>query len=612
MTSAHAALAACELLSALDESAIAQIVPRMERTALLGGQVLFREGDVGDCLYIVTYGRLRATKHQNGGETLLGEIGSGETVGEMALITGEPRSATVHAARDSELYRLSADAFSALIDQHPRVTMQLARRIVTRYTRMMRTHGPGLVPSTIALIPAGREVPVARFAERLGSALERVGTTVQANSNTVDAAVGAGASRLALDDPDAHKVLAWLTGQETRARFMLYTADPEPNDWTRRSVRQADRIVIVGNGDEPPGPAVALVQELLTANDAAPLARVDLVLLHRERRPVYSGTSRWLAMKPAPSLHHHVALDAAADVDRVARFLTARTVGVVLGGGGARGFAHIGALRAITEAGLPVDAIGGASMGAYMAAQCALGWDPDRMRDYNRAIWLRYKPMKDYTLPIVSLLSGRGFREVARDFCGDVCIEDLALPFYCVSSNLSRAQVNVHRRGALCAAILASISVPGLLPPVPSAGDLLVDGAILDNVPVDVMKQIGAATIIASDVSPAVDLVTDLDANGPVGAWQMVGKLRRRSANGSRTAYTIVDVLMRVSMLSSTIAAHATKQQATVYLNLPVAPFTVVDWTRVEQLIEAGYTYARDALAKAHEAGSLPLDIAEA
>jgi NTE family protein len=609
MTSAHAALAACELFAALDESAIAQIVPRMERTALLGGQVLFREGDVGDCLYVVTYGRLRATKHHNGAETLLGEVGSGETVGEMALLTGEPRSATVRAARDSELYRLSADAFTALIDQHPRVTMQLARRIVTRYAKVIRTRGPALAPSTIALIPAGPDVPVARFSERLGHALERAGTTFQANSGIVDAALGAGASQLPLDDPHAHQVLAWLTGQEARSRFMLYVADPQLNDWTRRSVRQADRILVVANGDESPGPSLALVQELLTAGGAAPVARIELVLLHRARKPVYSGTSQWLAMKPAASLHHHVAIDSAEDVDRVARFLTGRTVGVVLGGGGARGFAHIGALRAIAEAGLPVDAVGGASMGAYIAAQCALGWDPDRMRDYNRAIWLRHKPMKDYTLPVVSLLSGRGFREVARDFCGDVCIEDLALPFYCVSSNLSRAQVNVHRRGPLCAGILPSISVPGLLPPVPYAGDLLVDGAILDNVPVDVMQQIGAATIIASDVSPAVDLVTDPDANAPASAWQMVSKLRRGASNGPRTAYTIVDVLMRVSMLSSTIAAQTTKQQATVYLNLPVAPFTVVDWTRVEQLIDAGYTYARDALAKARETGALPIDI---
>jgi NTE family protein len=605
MTSPHAALAACELLGALDEAAIAQIVPRMERTPLLGGQVLFREGDAGDCLFVVTYGRLRATKQNHGGEILLGEIGSGETVGEMALLTGEPRSATVRAARDSELYRLSAEAFSALIDQHPRVTMQLARRIVTRYTKMMRTSGGVLVPSTIALIPAAPDVPLARFAEQLGRALDRVGTTIQVNSATVDAALGPGASQLPLDHPDAARVLAWLTDQETRSRFMLYAADPDAGDWSRRCVRQADRILIVANGDEAPGSTEGLVQELLSPDGAPPVARTALALLHRTRKAVYGGTAKWLAMKPAPSLHHHVALDSNEDIDRMARFLTGRTVGVVLGGGGARGFAHIGALRAIAEAGLPVDAVGGASMGAYMAAQCALGWDPDQMHDYNRRIWLHYKPMKDYTLPVVSLLSGRGFRDVAHDFCGDVCIEDLALPFYCVSSNLSRAQVNVHRRGTLRAAILASISVPGLLPPVPLGGDLLVDGAILDNVPVDVMQQIGAATIIASDVSPPVDLVTDPDADAPAGAWKMLGQMRKR-AEGPRTAYTIVDVLMRVSMLSSTIAAQATKQQATVYLDLPVAPFTVVDWTRVAQLIEAGYSYAKEALTKARDAGRLP------
>jgi NTE family protein len=186
-----------------------------------------------------------------------------------------------------------------------------------------------------------------------------------------------------------------------------------------------------------------------------------------------------------------------------------------------------------------------------------------------------------------------------------VNIEDLAIPFYCVSSNITRAQVNVHRRGTLGAAILASISVPGLLPPVPHGGDLLVDGAILDNVPVDVMRQMCTGTVVASDVSPAIDLVTDPDADAPSGAWNMLRQLRRGSP-GPRTAYTIVDVLMRVSMLSSTIAAQATRQQATVYLNLPVAPFTVVDWKRVEGLMDAGYIYAAAELATALNDGTFP------
>ena len=604
MTSNHAGLAACELFGTLDESAVGQVVRQMERTALLGGQVLFREGDVGDCLYIVTYGRLRATKQQNGSEKLLGEIGSGETVGEMALLTGEPRSATVRAARDSELYRLSSDAFEALIDRHPRVTMQLARRIVTRYTKMMRDGGTGPIPSTIALVPASADVPLARFSEKLGRALGATGNTIRVDSATVDSVLGAGASQLALDHPNAPLVLAWLTEQEMKCRFMLYAADAEPSGWSRRCTRQADRILIVANGDDMPAPGRGLVEDLLAVDASPPLARTELVLLHRTRQPVYSGTAGWLARNPSPALHHHVAIDSEVDFDRLARFLTGRTIGVVLGGGGARGFAHIGVLRAIAEAGLQIDAIGGASMGAYMAAQCALGWDHERMREYNREVWLRFKPMQDYTLPVVSLLSGRGFRDVAREFCGDVCIEDLAIPFYCVSSNLTRAQVNVHRRGALRAGILASISVPGLLPPVPHAGDLLVDGAVLDNVPVDVMQQISAGAIIASDVSPPVDLVTDPDAHAPAGAWQMLSKLRRRST-GPRTAYTIVDVLMRVSMLSSTIAAQATRQQASVYLNLPVAPFTVVDWKRVEQLIDAGYVYATEALARSRQDATL-------
>ena len=115
-------------------------------------------------------------------------------------------------------------------------------------------------------------------------------------------------------------------------------------------------------------------------------------------------------------------------------------VGLGLGGGGARGFAHIGSLRALEEAGIPVDVVAGTSMGANIAAQAAMGWSPDRMVEVNRRIWIEIAPQKKFTLPVVSILGSKKALECGRLMYDDYDIEDLWLPFYCVSSNLTTAR----------------------------------------------------------------------------------------------------------------------------------------------------------------------------
>jgi predicted acylesterase/phospholipase RssA len=354
-------------------------------------------------------------------------------------------------------------------------------------------------------------------------------------------------------------------------------------------VRQADRILVVA-GDGPPPAADPLQHGMQAEGPHMATVRRELLLVHREKRAVYPGTSEWLA-KHTVAAHHHVAADSPSDFSRLARFLAGRATGLVLGGGGTRCFAHVGVIRALEEAGVEIDVIGGTSMGAYIAAQYALGWDHARMRAYNRETWVRVRPMQDYTFPVLSLLTGRGFRKVARDIAGDTAIEDLATRFFCVSSNLTRARIVTHRQGPLWRGMVASISVPGLTPPVAEGGDLLVDGAVLDNLPVDVMRALCDGTVIASDVSPAVDLAVDPGAGVSAGLWSRLSPWRA-ARSGGRKPPTIVDVLSRVSTLNSTVATEAVKRQADLYLHPPTEDFTVVDWKRAEALVDVGYAYA--------------------
>jgi len=589
-TPARKVLAETELLRLLDGPALDSILPALEHVRLPGGQLLFCQGDMGDCLYLLAYGRLRVTvQREDGREEIVGEVGPGESVGEMALLTGEKRTATVRAVRDSELHKLSADAFNRLLERHPKVTMQLARRIVMRYVGAVGAARPAIGPATIALLPASADTPLSAASHGLEEALAEFGATLRLNSDVVDGALWPEASQVPPDHGRTEEVLGWLNEQESKHRFVIYEADLVPGAWSRRCVRQADRILVVASDGQSPA-ADPLEQGMPAEGPHVTAVRRELVLLHRARRAVYPGTLEWLAKRPVTA-HHHVVADSPADFSRLARFLAGRATGLVLGGGGTRCFAHVGVIRALEEAGIAIDVIGGTSMGAFIAAQYALGWDHARMRAYNRETWVRVRPMQDYTLPVLSLLTGRGFRKVARDIAGDAAIEDLATRFFCVSSNLTRARIMTHRQGPLWRAMVASISVPGLTPPVADDGDLLVDGAVLDNVPVDVMRQFCDGTVIASDVSPLVDLAVDPGTGVSAGLWSRLSPWGGTRAGG-RKPPTIVDVLSRVSTLNSTIAVEAMKSQANLYLRPPTEDFTVVDWKRAEALIDVGYEYA--------------------
>jgi predicted acylesterase/phospholipase RssA len=285
-----------------------------------------------------------------------------------------------------------------------------------------------------------------------------------------------------------------------------------------------------------------------------------------------------------------------ADVARVARFLAGRAVGVALSGGGARGFAHIGVLEALREARIPVDMIGGTSMGAVIAAEYALGWDAGTMERHNQAIFGRWR--RDLTLPVLSLLGGRRSGARLSERIGDVQIEDLWLPYFCVSSNLSRAEMMIHRAGSLWRSVRASAGLPGVLPPVVFEGDLLVDGALLRNLPADVLRELtGGGTTIAVDVSVETDLDSIYPYDDAISGWRILwGRMRpfgRRFAVPSMAA-----VLQRSAELASVAMQRQSLERGIdLYMRVPLRRFGMLDFDKASEIIAAGRELAREKLA---------------
>jgi predicted acylesterase/phospholipase RssA len=586
-------LAEVPIFSGMEPGILAEIAEQVEWRHVHGGGILFRQGDEGDALYMVVSGRLRVILERpdgSGSVQALREVTRGETVGELALIIGEPRSATVVALRDTELGKLSRPAFTRLLEQEPRSVLGITRMLGQWLTHP--TPPESSSPTTITLVPLGRQSPLVEFASQLFASLSKLGKTLHLSSAIVDRIRGAGTSQL----DDRHEaypgVTRWLNDQEADYRFILYQADEDYSPWTIRCISQADRILQIGNSSEPDEPETRYGPRGSAAMIGG-AADQELVLVHHDGSP--SDTARWLAQGDFVT-HHHIRAGRAADFDRLARHLGGEAIALVLGGGGARGFAHIGVIKAMEELGIPIDRLGGTSMGSVIAAQYAGGMSTADMVDLNRRGWVGFRPHRDFTLPMISLLSGRAAGRMLKMMFADRAIEDLWLNYYCVSTNLSRAELMVHRSGPVRRWTRASISLPGSAPPlIDDRGNLLVDGGVLDNVPVGAMRELGESSIIAVDVSPDVDLVVRPGLKLAPTPWSMLRE-KFRGNGESRGFPSLFQILYRTSVLSSIRSGKARREGVAAYLEPPTGGFDIFEMSSIDAIVEVGYRYALEQL----------------
>ncbi len=578
-------LASTGTFNVLQESDLRSVEAEIEWVRLPGGETLVRQGEAGDSLYIVLNGRLRAIfKNEDGREQVLGEVGRGESVGEMAILTGEPRSATVVAVRDTDLVRFSKEAFDRIVEKNPRAMMLIARRLVMRLRQQARP-GAAAFLATLALVPAGKDVPLGAFGSRLSSALAKFGSTLYLTGSRLDSQFGKGAAR-SDDEVLNARIDAWLDQQEIEHRYVVYESDVTLSPWTSRCLRQADRILLVGRGDSSEVDAEAEAQSVHKVP-----ARKELVLLYPDKLHLSGNTRKWLDALRVDA-HHHVAANAQADYDHLARLLTGHAVGLTLGGGGARGLAHIGVVRALKEAGIPIDQIGGTSIGSVIAAQVALGYDGEALIEINKKGWIESDPLKDKTIPIVALLAGRKLNRMLDMMFGDAMIEDLWIRYFCVSCNLTQAELIVHQQGSLKKAVRASMSIPGVAAPLCDDGNLIVDGGVLNNLPGDVMRSLLGGTVIAVDVSPQKDLAIDPRYRETPSGWRILWSRMNPFAESIHVP-NLLAIMMRTMMLSSVHNSQEVMKHVDLYIRPPIDQFGIFEWRSIDKIVDAGYRFAQ-------------------
>jgi predicted acylesterase/phospholipase RssA len=236
-----------------------------------------------------------------------------------------------------------------------------------------------------------------------------------------------------------------------------------------------------------------------------------------------------------------------------------------------------------------------------VAAEYAVGWGPAELYARNRAIASHGRALIDYTLPLVALIQARKFTALLERMFGERRIEDLWLPFWCLSSNLTRAEKIVHRSGLLAAAVRASCALPGVLPPVLLQGDVVVDGGLLDTVPVTTMREVldGAGFTVAIDVSAEVDLTRPYAFGPSVSGLRLLWERVKPFGNRTLVAPSLAAVLLRSIELGSVMAQRG-QDEASLFIKPPVAHVDrlAFDQANFDQLVEIGYRHTRDALCR--------------
>ena len=393
----HAQLAVVlnNLLGEFDIGALQELQAELEWQQLSHGEILFDQGDPGDAMYIVVNGRLRIVAIlPDGSEKEIDEIGTGEIVGEFALITGEPRTARVYAIRETHLVRITQPFFTRLIARYPQAMMQITQKIILRHPSSMRVSAVKSISAyNVALISTSPAVSLDEFSQDVAESLAKYGRVLHLSSTRLDQLYGReGAAQTPFEDPTTPILDSWLSEQERKYQFILYTADPAWSTWTRRCLRQTDRILIVGqSGSDPaPGPVESGLKSLGVS------ARTELVMLHSASVTRPSGTIEWLSRRQVHA-HYHVQKGDTACIQRLVRRLIGQPTGLVLSGGAARGFAHLGVFRALEELGIQIDLVGGASMGGLLTGAFAMGRSYEEMVELARE-FANPKRMFDYTL----------------------------------------------------------------------------------------------------------------------------------------------------------------------------------------------------------------------
>ena len=480
--------------------------------------------------------------------------------------------------------------------------------------------------STVAVIPQSPNLPIAAFTLELVRALNVIDPSLRLTRDQIENELGSNAFSKSSD----FRLSAWLAQQEDKHRIVLYQCDRDLTQWTKLAVRHADVIFFLVDPTLPN--AVTALEESLEAYSMR--TRKEMVFLHKEDTKYPRGTSLWLRSRNWISAHYHIKCpsrmyfkktqekveqmyarilshppDIHSDFSRLARMVTGTSVGLVLGGGGARGCSHVGMIKAILEAGIPIDTVAGVSIGSFIGGV----WSKERdmaeltvkARSFCNKMVEKWRFAMDLTYPHTSYFTGKAFNGLLEETFGEEFdIRDFWLPYFTVTTDITDSSMRIHDYGIAWRYVRASMSLAGYMPPLcdPHDGHLLLDGGYVNNLPADVMRMRGARHILAIDVGSQDDVVFSNYGEHLSGLQVFLSRWLpwRREINVPNQA----DVQSRLAYVSCVTKLEAVKgADYCDYIRPPIDRYGTLQFGSFDEIRDVGYYHGQTYFSGLVKAG---------
>jgi len=559
-----------KLFGELNEALLTQILEKGKSIELDTGDFLFHQGDLDNSIYIVLSGRCRALAKQDDGPFhVLGDIGEGEPIGEFALFMGEPRSASLVAIRKSIVLELKENNYFEIIAKHPAFSTKLTRFVVNRLRRNVLQQHLETPAKNIAVINLQSENDISVYTDAIKTQFESLNVSIQILDHESHSNMGMRDMYNALEQ---HEGLNFLVCSD------------EDLDWSHQCIIYADLVVLATDFY-----AESEIREIerhldLYSNNILN-KKIYLLLLHPEEAKFPENTRKWFEGRKI-DLHIHYRKNHGPDIRRFARILANKAIGLVLGGGGAKGFAHMGVVKALYEMGIEIDFLGGTSAGAlYGLTTSFCDFDSKKIDFYSQDSANNKLTKNDFTIPLVSFMSGKKMRNYLKKMMGDTYLEDFWVTSYCVSTNYSNASTKVHERGLAWKQIEASIAIPGIYPPVVIDKQLHVDGGVVDNLPIETMYNYPVKHIIAISLTQLKSQPVDFHETPSASTilWNKITGKKKYRIPG------ITSILVNSLTLNSRQKQEMKKSGVELYLELDLKGIGMLDDTRWKEIVQKGY-----------------------
>lgn len=575
-------LRSCKIFSSLDDDILKQLLSKFQKIYLDKDKRLFKQGELSNHIYLLVEGKIAVFfKTKSNEKILINEYLPGALIGELTALSHEPRSATARAVKKSLLLKLPSEDFIEICKKNNSVSLEIINTTFSESRNIIKAiSDKGQPKKHIAIIPANEKVKLNIVCEEI-SKYKNHFPSIHIMSDSEK-----------LEKQTLSELVNDIEKMDQENKTIIYLIESNLSKLAELCFghERVDMIYVVALADSELRISDETNERI---NNNKYKINPELILIHKKELNFPKKTSKWLKLIDV-NLHHHIRVSKVDDWQRLLRFITGNAIGLVLGGGGLRCWTQLGALMAIRKLNIPIDAIGGSSAGAIVAGYYAMKQSFEDIHLLKELSKITHDTvsLKNFTWPSASLFDGKDYTNKLKEIFGSLKIENIWIPCFCITTNLAKNKQIISRKGYLWKIIRSSTSVPLIFPPIVSSGKLHLDGGLLNNLPVDIMKKIisNKNTVIAVELTHNNEDKNNYYFPAILPFWQTF-MAKMGLSNKQYHFPHLIDTFLKSLLSGSSSKQKENSKLADILINPDLSKFSLlnVDENDAKKLIKIGY-----------------------